>query len=67
MALLGKEIFTTTDVDFTVTITVTVPCVHEGYHCVVGNAQGLKRTENTVCVEGKHVPSARLSPCKIAV
>ena len=59
MPLIGVEEFTTTDFDFTVVITVTVPCVSGGYFCVVGNDRGIKRTGIT-CGEGKHVPSTHL-------
>ena len=54
VVLGDEELFTVTDIDFTVMITVMVPCVPESYRCVVGNSQGTSCTGITICVEGKH-------------
>ena len=57
-ALVGEELFTATDIDFTVVITVVVPCEPEDYRCVVVNSQGTRRSGITICNEGECVPIA---------
>ena len=53
--VMAEEMFTATDIDFTVTMTVIVPCEPESYRCMVANEQGTQHRDVPVCTEGGHV------------
>ena len=60
-----EEMFTATDTDVTVTIKVVVPCVPEGYRCLVENEQERQQRDITICNEGGHTLYSAHHSCEI--